>query len=175
ETCAEGIVSNIENGKDLIWVYGGCEINTADFTSIKTAIDNSLGGSGIILVVQDGIFSTIGTQDFKGMLYHFISPLYIEPTTGATFDFTDWSGSANDAALDGVIAALKTTVPMEKTKVGYFQHGAFNPLGGFVMDAPGTFALFNAALSFQYNRDVIEEPQEKLKKAHWKKGSWNDL
>ncbi|KGT35728.1 hypothetical protein HC02_02335 [Vibrio parahaemolyticus] len=60
------------------------------------------------------------------MLYHFISPLYTEPTTGATFDFTDWSGSANDAALDGVIAALKTTVPMEKTKVGYFQHGAFN-------------------------------------------------
>ncbi|EKM28742.1 hypothetical protein VCHENC02_5390A, partial [Vibrio harveyi] len=66
DTCAEGIVSNIENGKDLIWVYGGCEINTADFTSIKNAIDNSLGGNGIILVVQDGIFSTIGTQNFKG-------------------------------------------------------------------------------------------------------------
>ncbi|MEL7411623.1 MAG: hypothetical protein AAGJ90_09225 [Pseudomonadota bacterium] len=175
DTCAEGIVSNIENGKDLIWVYGGCEINTTDFTSIKNAIDNSLGGNGIILVVQDGIFSTIGTQNFKGMLYHFVSPLYVDPTTGATLDFTDWAASANDSALDGVIAALDATVPMEKTKIGYFQHGAFNPLGGFVMDAPGTFALFNAALSFQYNRDVIDEPRKKLKKVYWKKGSWNDL
>ncbi|GHW84028.1 hypothetical protein [Vibrio cholerae] len=171
DTCADGIVSNINNGKDLIWVYGGCEIDTTGFTSIKNAIDNKLGGRGIILVVQDGIFSTIGTQNFKGMLYHFISPLYSSLSTG----FTDWSTSANNADLDGVITALNTVVPMDKHKVGYYQHGSFNPLGGFVMDAPGTFAVFNSAISFTYNRDVIEEPLKKLKKVRWKKGSWNDF
>ncbi|MGP8306431.1 hypothetical protein [Vibrio sp. YIC-376] len=173
--CAESIVDNIEAGKDLIWVYGGCEINTDDFTSIKTAIDNNLSGNGIILVVQDGILSTRGTQDFTGMLYHFISPLYADPTTGVAPDFTDWEALQNNADLNGVIAALAGTVPMSKARVGYFQHGSFNPLGGFVMDAPGTFALFNTSLSFHYNRDVINEPMKKLKKVYWKKGSWNDL
>ncbi|CAE6888781.1 hypothetical protein [Vibrio sp. B1FLJ16] len=173
--CAEGIVSNIESGKDLIWVYGGCEIDTDEFANIKTAIDDHLSGSGIILIVQDGIFSTKGTQDFTGMLYHFISPLYVDPVTGVAPDFTGWSSFENDAALDGVISALASDVSMTKERVGYFQHGSFNPLGGFVMDAPGTFAVFNSALSFQYNRDVIEQPMKKLKKVYWKKGSWNDL
>ncbi len=174
DNCAENIVDNIKAGKDLVWVYGGCEINTAGFSSIKSAIDKHLSGSGIILVVQDGILSTRGTHDFTGMLYHFISPLYADPK-GVIPDFTGWDKLENHKDLKGVISTLAATVPMTKERVGYFQHGSFNPLGGFVMDAPGTFALFNASLSFKYNRDVINEPLKKLKKVVWKKGSWNDL
>nr|WP_321458978.1 hypothetical protein [uncultured Vibrio sp.] len=172
--CAENIVDNIKAGKDLVWVYGGCEINTADFSSIKTAINNYLGGSGIILVVQDGLLSTRGIQDFTGMLYHFISPLYAD-SKGVIPDFTGWDKLENHKELNGTIDKLAATVPMSKARVGYYQHGSFAPLGGFVMDAPGTFALFNASLSFKYNRDVINKPLKKLKKVVWKKGSWNDL
>ena len=174
DKCAENIVDNIKAGKDLVWVYGGCEINTAGFSSIKSAIDKHLSGSGIILVVQDGILSTRGTQDFTGMLYHFISPLYADPK-GVIPDFTGWDKLENHKDLNGTIDKLAATVPMSKARVGYYQHGSFNPLGGFVMDAPGTFALFNASLSFKYNRDVINNPLKKLKKVVWKKGSWNDL
>lgn len=174
DKCAENIVANIKAGKDLVWVYGGCEINTAGFSSIKSAIDKHLSGSGIILVVQDGILSTRGDQNFTGMLYHFISPLYAD-SKGVIPDFTGWDKLENHKDLNGTISTLAATVPMSKARVGYYQHGSFAPLGGFVMDAPGTFALFNGALNFQYNRDVIDKPLKKIKKVVWKKGSWNDL
>ncbi|QIA62649.1 hypothetical protein GT360_03595 [Vibrio astriarenae] len=173
--CGRDIVSNIERGSDLIWVYGGCEITTTDFQAIEGAIDSYLSGSGIILVVQDGILSTKGTQNFTGLLYHFISPEFADPSTSFAPDFLDCSNSENNADLEGVIDTVSSFVSINKERVSYFQHGSFNPLGGFVMDAPGTFALFNTSLSFKYNRDVIKEPKKKLKRIHWQRGSWNDL
>lgn len=173
--CAEDIESNVEQGKDVIWVYGGCDINDDDFDRISTAIDNHLSG-GIILVVHNGVLSVRGSQSFKGMLYHFVSNEF-KDSDGNPLDFSGWDQTGNDADLDGVINTLSSTsvVTMPKTKIGYFQFGAFNPSGGFVMDAPGTYAVFNAALNFSYNRDVIEGPLKKLKVVNWYRGSWHDL
>ena len=178
--CAEDIARNIEQGKDVIWVYGGCEINNDDFSRISTAIDSNLS-SGIILVVHNGILSVNGSQAFKGMLYHFVSDDF-KDSDGNPLDFTGWSQTENDhsiggaaSLLEGVISDLSGTVSMPKGKIGYFQFGAFNPSGGYVMDAPGTYAVFNAALSFTYNRDVIEGPSKKFKVVSWYRGSWNDL
>ncbi|WP_394145304.1 hypothetical protein [Vibrio atypicus] len=178
--CAEEVKRNIENGKDVIWVYGGCEINNADFDDISDAIDNHLSG-GIILVIHNGILSVTGSQSFKGMLYHFISDEMkdsddnLPPFTGWEHTENDHSVGGADSVLEGVINALSSTVSMTKGKIGYFQNGAFNPTGGYVMDAPGTFALFNAALTFTYNRDVIEDPSKKFKVTTWYRGSWHDL
>ncbi len=63
---------------------------------------------------------------------------------------------------------------MTKEQIGYFQNGSFNPSGGYLMDAPGTVALFNAAMTFKYNRDAIEKPSKKFKTTTWYRGSWND-
>ncbi|MGX1924355.1 hypothetical protein ACUALS_03930 [Vibrio sp. NH-7] len=178
--CAEEIKKNIEQGKDTIWVYGGCEINDADFDIISTAIDTHLS-SGIILVIHNGILSVTGSQGFKGMLYHFVSDEFTD-SSGQVLDFSDWPLTENDTSagggssvLEGVISALGSTVIMPKEKIGYFQNGAFNPSGGYVMDAPGTYALFNASLNFTFNRDVIEGPSKKFKVVKWYRGSWHDL
>ena len=178
--CAEQIVQNIEQGRDVIWVYGGCEINDSDFDSISSAINTHLN-DGIILVVHNGILSVTGSQDFNGMLYHFLSDEF-KDSDDKVLDLTGWDQTENDtgtngaaSVLDGVINALSGTVTMPKTKIGYFQNGAFNPSGGYVMDGPGTFAVFNASLAFTYNRDVIDAPLRKFKQVKWYRGSWNDL
>ncbi|KIE22326.1 hypothetical protein SE23_02210 [Vibrio sinaloensis] len=173
--CAEEIKKNIEQGKDVIWVYGGCDINDDGFDKISTAINTHLS-SGIILVVHNGILSVRGSHSFSGMLYHFVSKEF-KDIDDKPLDFSGWDQTGNDVDLDGVINTLSSTgvVAMPKAKIGYFQFGAFNPSGGYVMDAPGTYAVFNAALSFSYNRDVIEGPSKKFKVVKWYRGSWHDL
>ncbi|WP_423840214.1 hypothetical protein ONE56_02985 [Vibrio mytili] len=172
--CGTKIKNAIQSGNDLIWVYGSCHLDETDLTNIGNAITPASGASpipsGVILVLHNGLLSTAGALDFKGMLYHFISndsagnPEFIP-------DASLWSSLDADqkTLLDGAVAPV---TGIDTANTAYFQRGTFFPLGGYVMDAPGTYAVYDSSVSFSYNRDVIETPLRKLKKLKWKSGSW---
>lgn len=174
--CGDKIASTIKNGGDLIWVYGSCHLDTSDLTNIGDAISPPPGSSaptipgGVILVVHNGLFSTAGALTFKGMIYHFVSN-----KSDGTAEFvpseSKWEAlnSAQKTELDGVVSPISGVTT---GNTAYFQRGSFFPTGGYVMDAPGSYAVFSSSLSFSYNQDVIAIPLSKLKEFKWKAGSW---
>ncbi|MBY8244023.1 hypothetical protein KW524_07750 [Vibrio fluvialis] len=173
--CGEQIVQQIQLGKDLLWVYGSCHLEHSDLTAIGDAIDAAGAAiDGVILVIHNGLLSTEGALTFKGMIYHFISQ-----AADGTPDFvpseTQWQAlnltQANSlkSAVDHTLDVLPA-VSIDNTS--YFQTGAFYPTGGYVMDAPDTYAVFSSSMSFQFNRDAIDVPLNKIRKFKWQKGSW---
>lgn len=176
--CGSKIESAILSGNDLIWVYGSCHLDSTDLTDIGDAISPASGASpipsGVILVLHNGLLSTEGALDFKGMIFHFISnnsagnPEFV-PSEEQWEDLD----STQKTVLAGVVDPATDPVPdVTVGNTAYFQTGAFFPLGGYIMDAPGTYAVYDSSMSFSYNRDVIETPLRKLKKLKWKSGSW---
>lgn len=175
--CGEKIANTIESGGDLIWVYGSCHLDASDLTNIGDAITPSQESGlsppipgGVILVVHNGLFSTAGALTFKGMIYHFVSS-----KSDGTAEFvpneSKWEtlSSAQKTELDGVVRPVSGVTT---GNTAYFQRGSFFPTGGYVMDAPGSYAVFSSSLSFSYNQDVIAIPLSKLKEFKWKAGSW---
>ncbi len=172
--CGTKIKSAIQSGNDLIWVYGSCHLDSTDLTNIGNAITPASGASpipsGVILMVHNGLLSTAGALEFKGMIYHFISsdsdgsPEFVP-------DASLWKSldAGQKAILDGEVASVSG---LDTANTAYFQTGSFFPVGGYVMDAPGTYAVYKSTVSFSYNRDVIDTPLKKLKKLKWKAGSW---
>lgn len=178
--CTEQIIQNIQQGRDTIWVYGGCELNRDDVDALNRAIDHHLN-SGIILVVHNGLLSITGSQSLKAMLYHFLSDGFTH-NHGRGAAFTNWDQTENGkpvngmaSRLDDVINSMSGNITMSKSKVGYFQNGAFNPSGGYVLDGPDTLALFNQSLVFTYNREIIDRPLKKFRSPSWYRGSWHDF
>ncbi|MGB1281140.1 MAG: hypothetical protein ACPG5V_14360, partial [Vibrio cyclitrophicus] len=97
-------------------------------------------------------------------------------TDNSTIKTSDWSKTSSEADLIGLIDHSSDIYPdVSVSDVSYYQNGAFHPDGGFIMDAPLTYAVFRGALDFMYDKDKIEAPLRKIKKLKWKKGSWNDL
>ncbi|WP_163924092.1 hypothetical protein [Photobacterium sp. Alg240-V54] len=168
ENCGADIIKGLKNKEDLIWHYGGCHLNDADLDKISTETATS---SGVILVIQNGIFSTKGNLDFKGMIYHFITnDIDYVPLE------SDWKLTDNYDLLKGLVDYEPDTVPdISINDVGYYQNGAFNPSGGYIMDAPNTYAVFRTSMSFKYNRDVLDTPLNKIKRIKWIQGSWHDF
>lgn len=176
--CGTKITSAIQAGNDLIWVYGSCHLDSADLTGIGNAISPTSGASpipsGVILVVHNGLLSTSGALNFKGMIYHFIShdsagnPEFVP--NASLWGALD---SSQKVSLEGVVDPATDPVPdITIGNTAYFQTGSFYPIGGYIMDAPGTYAVYSSSVDFSYNRDVIDTPLRKLKKLKWKAGSW---
>jgi hypothetical protein len=172
--CGTKITNAIKSGKDLIWVYGSCHLDSSDLSSIGKAITPTLGTSpipgGVILMIHNGLLSTSGSLNFKGMIYHFISN-NSDGTPEFVPDADLWNAldEGQKNLLDGTVGPVSG---VETANTAYFQNGSFYPIGGYVMDAPGTYAVYNSSISFSFNRDVIEIPLTKLKKLKWKAGSW---
>ncbi|MGF1723144.1 hypothetical protein [Photobacterium nomapromontoriensis] len=158
--CGGGIADAIKADYDLIWVDGTCELDNNAFTAIDNAIAGNSKIDGIILVIQDGIFSVRGAHKFPGMIYHL--NISFSPNE---FIWNDMASHSNYPIPAGA--------PLNKTS--YYQSGAFMPAGGYVMDAPGQIAAFASGMNFLYNRDLIEKPLTKLRKVIWVEGSWNDI
>ncbi|MBD1571829.1 hypothetical protein HC725_00860 [Vibrio sp. S17_S38] len=169
--CADQIVNKINSGKDLIWIYGSCELandgtSRNDLDKIEIAIDSNSTIDGVVLVIQDGIFSVKGAHEFPGMIYHFEStPTAFTPSSMIWNTMLSYQGNPTPFIVG--------SIPLDKTM--YYQSGAFVPLGGYVMDTPGKYAVFGSSMQFRYNRDVVENALKKLRKIEWIKGSWHDF
>ncbi|WP_172561968.1 hypothetical protein [Vibrio furnissii] len=173
--CGKQIAQQIQQGKDLLWVYGSCHLHHSDLTAISGAI-NAAGPAidGVILVIHNGLLSTEGTLNFKGMIYHFISQ-----AADGTPDFvpseTQWQtlNPTQAKLLKSAVDHTSDILPaVSIDNTSYFQTGAFFPTGGYVMDAPDTYAVFTATLNFTFNRDAIEVPLNKIRQFKWQQGSW---
>ncbi|WP_104401934.1 hypothetical protein [Vibrio penaeicida] len=165
ESCGNTISEGISNGKSLIWYTGSCELGTTDFTAISTAFSNSPNVNSAVIVIENGLFSTLATYTFPGMFYHFNTNY--QPTA------SEWATTAANANMP--IIANPAATPFGLEDVIYYQTGAFVPTGGYIMDAPGKIAMFNSSMNFLYNQDNLTTPLSKIRKLTWAKGSWNDF
>ncbi|MFV0488014.1 MAG: hypothetical protein ACK5NL_12605, partial [Vibrio fluvialis] len=154
---------------------GSCHLEHSDLTAIGDAIDTAGSAiDGVILVIHNGLLSTEGALTFKGMIYHFISQ-----AADGTPDFvpseTQWQtlNATQANLLKSAVDHTPDVLPaVSIDNTSYFQTGAFYPTGGYVMDAPDTYAVFSSSMSFQFNRDAIDVPLNKIRKFKWQKGSW---
>lgn len=166
--CAHDIIDLIHHDKDLIWVYGGCELTESDVSDINFAIESQFGNfHGIILLVQDGILSIDSNEQFNGLLYHFVSP------ERSTMLFSSWVQAQLAEPLSDYIASFGVPMAIDINQVSYYQQGRFNPVGGLVLDAPNTFAVVQGGLHFHYDKALIATPLGKIRQRIWQQGSWH--
>jgi hypothetical protein len=169
--CEQQIKDQITaQNKNVIWVHGGCEFTDVGVQSINSAVASlPIDKQGLIVVVHNGIVSSVGGVSFKGMLYHLI-------TDNDSITSNDWANTQNEVELISLVDHTPDLYPtISIDDVSYFQRGSFHPQGGFIMDAPSTYAIFGGALDLIYNRDVIEKPIKQFKQYRWLRGSWSDF
>ncbi|MGX9418788.1 hypothetical protein ACWU4D_15710 [Vibrio sp. WJH972] len=166
--CASDIEARINQGKDLVWVYGGCELNESDVSQISDAIENQFTDSGIILVVHNGILAVESQQTFPGLVMQFTSP-------GSTFSTAlDWASTQVNQDIIDFMAHSSNPDLIGPDQISYFQVGRFNPVGGLVLSSNNTYAVIKGQLHFQYQRDLIARPLAHIRPVGWVFGSWGD-
>lgn len=163
--CRRDILSRIEQGRDLIWVYGGCELDDNDITAINLAIRRQFHDSGVILVVHNGVLAIDSQQAFQGLVMQFISP-------GSDL-ILDWQVTSVASEVDQFITQA-STLGLQTNTISYFQSGRFNPLAGLVLSTEHTYAIINSALEFQFQRDLIIKPLSSIRPITWVSGRWGD-
>ncbi len=166
--CAEQVVARIHQGKDLIWVYGGCELNEGDVSQINLAIEAEFSRSGIILVVQNGLLAVKSNQVFHGMLMQFTSP------ESGLVRLSDWSKTSVSEPVKQFISLSAQPDLVDMAQISYFQIGRFNPLGGLVISSDNTYAVIEGRLHFRFQRDLITQALRHIRPVHWISGSWED-
>jgi hypothetical protein len=164
--CSGDILSRIEQGKDLIWVYGGCELNDNDITAMNVAIRRQFRDSGVILVIHNGLLAVTSQQAFQGLVMQFISP--------GSHLAMDWQLTSLAPEVEQFITQASMLNLQVTTNISYFQRGVFNPLAGLVLSAENTYAVINSALEFQFQRDLIIKPLSYIRPITWDAGRWGD-
>lgn len=170
QNCAESIISLVRASHDLIWVFGGCELNEQDIHALNLAIDSYLE-SGLMVVFHNGIVSISAQQPLKGFIYHLV-------TSGIHTQYTDWPKtrvSRPPSILNHTIAQLSSVAQLSEQTVSYFQHGHFHPLGGLVLDAPNSYALVSGGLNTEYRQQVTQAVARDFHFLSWAAGSWYDF
>jgi hypothetical protein len=166
--CANDIVSRIEQGNDLIWVYGGCELNEAAISNINQAISRQFNDSGIILVIHNGLLAIESQQIFQGLVMQFTSP------GSALVSFSDWQETTLESEVSYFMAHSSNVYLQDPAQISYFQIGRFNPLGGLVLSSTNSYAVVEGQLNFQFQRDLIAKPLSHIRPTRWLFGSWGD-
>lgn len=185
ENCGQLISDKIADGEDLIWIYGSCHISDSELSSIGENIESKTP-NGVVIVAHNGVFTTKGALNFKGLIYHFVSGK-IDKSSGteqykADFSPTvdDWKSSVAETNKDLVDLKANLTgdiahhSSLSFSDIVYYQRGAFHPSGGYVMDAVGKAALFNAALNLHFDSDAVGTALSRInQQLKWQEGSWN--
>ncbi len=151
--------------KHYLWIEGGCEIKKSEYNDLVNAAAET---DGVLILVHDGILSVMGRPDrdastlpFKGVLFHFNREFVANPYQWIWFD-----------ANSMVNHPSSPIHPSFRQIASYYQYGSFAFSGGQYFDTPGQAALFNDALDFSFNGDVINSVQANVNPPKWKQGSW---
>ncbi|MDN3614262.1 hypothetical protein [Vibrio gallaecicus] len=144
---------------DNVWVEGDCDLESGNL--LNTTL---IGASSKVLVVEDGILTVNGANDFPGIIYHLFTS-----TIPSSADLSSrWT---SDVSTHGNLSTAELTVAQQK-KLTFFSRGAFKPKGGYVFDTPGGLTVFGVSLSLTFDSGSVPNNSSKVK---WQKGSWNDL
>lgn len=173
--CGDQIRRQLLAGHDLLWVYGSCYLSASDVSQLRETIRlNARLQQGIVLVLHNGLFATKGTLTFPGMIVHLISS-----SSDGTPDFTPgkelWDALNPSLAVDLESRASLNGSDLPAMTVhntAYFDQGGFYPTGGYVLDAPGTYAVFTSPFDFHFEPDAAESALNKIRAFNWQAGSW---
>ncbi|OEF28578.1 hypothetical protein [Vibrio rumoiensis] len=169
--CGQKVKELVQLGHTHIWIEGSCEIGGSD---LSTMAQSSQRTDGVLLLVHNGVFSLIGSGNFKGVLFQF--------NDGFQPSSADWNGldANHHLSSPGVTVfdhqlkkSYGTPYPAANT-AAYYQSGSFNFTGGQFLDMDGQLALFHDSLNFSYNEDVIDAVFGSTPPS-WLKGSWRDF
>ncbi|MGF1739518.1 hypothetical protein L4C34_00305 [Vibrio profundum] len=163
--CGEKISQRVREQRALIWLYGDCEITQAQLDEINSAINLWLP-SGILIVIQDGFFTTASHGELNGLLYQFMSPLNAD---GA---LQHWPKASTYDSLQAQLADQPFSPSISSERVSYYQAGSFYPRGGLIIDALGYEAIFGSDLDFDYQRATVEYALSQYYQPSWQGGSW---
>ncbi len=166
--CAEQIATRVNQGKDLVWVYGGCELNDRDISQINQAISLHFPSSGIILVVHNGLLAVQSQQLFRGMVMQFTS------SDAGILPLDDWDQTTFSAQVDQFISQLADPHLTDSAQINYYQLGRFNPLGGLLLSSDDSYAVIQGQLDFHFQRDLIAPALSHVRPTHWVMASWSD-
>jgi len=163
--CGKVLTDNIRAGNPYLWIEGSCEIKQSEYNDLISAADTT---DGVLIVVHEGVLSLMGkpnnganSQPFKGVLFHFNSEFVARPA--------HWSGFEANQNLNHSPSVVHESY---RTIASYYQFGSFTFSGGQYFDTPGQAAVFNDALDFRFNSDVIDSIQGNINPPKWKQGSW---
>ncbi len=145
------LILNAFSSNDKVWVVGDCDL--------ESGLGIAAGSSPKVLVVENGILSTNGTDTFPGMIYHLFTSTVGNMTSRWT---SEVSGSGS----------LSTLTAAQKAKLTFISIGSFKPTGGYVFDTVGGLSVFTSAINLEFDDTAIPSNDNKIS---WLKGSWNDL
>jgi hypothetical protein len=181
ENCGKRLEELIRLGKHRIWIEGGCEIKSTEYEALVEATEAT--EDGVLIVVHDGVLSIMGAPEpekpekgentgteqkisarFKGVLFHF------------NHDYTptkaDWKGLN---AYNELYSSNSVIENSYRQNAAYYQHGSFSVSGAQYFDTPDQSSIFNMALNFSFNGDVVDEAISAYAKPKWVAGSWHDF
>ncbi|KAB0463710.1 MULTISPECIES: hypothetical protein [Vibrio] len=158
DSCQDRI-KNAYSINDNVWVEGDCDLESGNLLNTT-----SIGASSKVLVVEDGILSVNGANDFPGIIYQLFTSTI---PNGANLS-SRWT---SDVSTYNNLSTAELTVAQKK-KLTFFSRGAFKPKGGYVFDTPGGLTVFGVSLSLTFDSGSVPNNSLKVK---WQKGSWNDL
>lgn len=163
--CGSKIAAAIEANHDLIWLYGSCDLKQSelDVVNIELAIEANSTIEGIIVVIQDGLFSTNSEQSLRALIYQIVT----EPSAFTPSE-TLWSATE---------AHQLSPVPLglDLSQLIFYQSNRFYAQAGYVLDAPNLTALFSADINGLFKGDLIDVPLSKIRETRWVIGSWRDF
>lgn len=145
--CAEIINDNLSAAQNKIWIQGHCIITSPLAVSWPSS-----------LVVENGIFSATGSNEFAGSVYHLVdmSLLDFSPTLIAEY----W----DQVSYKSTIEAWLTNDTV------YFDNGSFRPKGGIYFDALGGEAVLKGSYDIDYSAANNVVPGRKA--FSWLSGGW---
>lgn len=161
--CDKQLAQQISLGNQLIWVEGDCDIGLGTHTYFA---DQTQGASGIMVVIHDGLFSSLSAVPFHGIFYQLyessINPLNIS-------QWDKMTGRQSVSSFYNDFARVPVSYVSSTTQSTSSSHGVV------VIDATEQIALFEGPISFNFDESFIEIPLRLLSKPKWLKGSWHDF
>ncbi|MCE0493087.1 hypothetical protein [Vibrio salinus] len=168
-SCEGGIDRQLQKGKRIIWVYGGCELNDDGISRINSAIDSAFKHGGVIIVVQNGILSIHADISLHALI--------IQMITGESVDYaSQWSRVGNVSHIMDDIShqpfpSLKKTLSLDS--LAYYQSGLFYPEGGLILIGEHFYSLIKSRY-FAIQKDLITEALSVVRPVERAGGSWDE-
>jgi len=149
-SCKDRIL-NAFSLSNKVWVEGDCDL--------KDGLGVPETSSPKLLVIENGILSTYGTDTFPGTVYHLFTSSVEDMTSRWTSEVSGY-------------AHLESLTTEQKAKLTFISGGSFKPTGGFVFDTVGGLSVFTSSLNLEFDAAAIPN---KANRISWLRGSWNDL
>lgn len=145
--CADVINSHLTSTNNKLWIEGHCIITAP----LNIAWPSSL-------VVENGIFSSTGSNVFAGSFYHLVDMSSLDFSVSSLNDY--WNAVSFKSSIQAWLGSHTV----------YFDNGSFHPKGGLHFDASGGEVVLKGSYDLDYS--AANNPIEGRKVFSWYPGGW---